>query len=166
MKRYAKKLEVMIGLVDSIAQLSQCRRASIGCVIFPNDCTNIFSIGYNGPPRGISNNACTGITGKCGCAHAEANALAKLDVQHPALIIALTCTPCEYCANLILNTNNVIGIIYRYEYRDLTGLIKLESCGITCFRSNEIEDYASLEGEDSKEHYCLIRKLQIIKNRA
>jgi len=114
----------MVRFGDDLAKLSDCKRQQQGAVIFPVDCSMVYSIGYNGPARGRSNTSCLGedAVGFCGCAHAECNAVAKFN-PHSAKESVMYCTtePCAWCANAILNAGRIRGIIYRNTYRDPQG---------------------------------------------
>ncbi len=119
MKRYKNKIMTMCGFGDDLAVFSACKRLQVGCVIFPTDCSAVYSIGYNGPARGIPNDSCTGEATQCGCAHAEANAISKLnpDVLRPCLIYTTT-EPCPVCTPLILNlAPPIVGILYNRKFR-------------------------------------------------
>lgn len=122
--RYIAKLQRFIRFGDSIAGLSTCKRAKVGAVVFPCDCTAVYAIGYNGPVRGSDNDSCRDGEGNCGCAHAEGNAIAKLSAIKPSLIYCST-SPCEFCANMIINSCTIVGCICGSIYRDKTGLLKL-----------------------------------------
>lgn len=124
--RYTRKLQLMARLAESAAELSSCQRATVAAVIAPYDCSIVAAIGYNGPAAGLS--SCNGEKGRCGCAHAEANALVKLDSHRfPAssLILFSTWSPCLYCAPLIINCASVGAFLYRTQYRDPAGLALL-----------------------------------------
>ena len=120
-KRYVKKLLMMCAFGSSLAELSTCKRAQTACVLFSLHCTNVWSIGYNGPARGLPNDACTEVEGDCGCVHAEANAIAKLYERENYIAYAST-MPCQHCASLLVNTGRCAGLIYDVLYRDAKGL--------------------------------------------
>jgi deoxycytidylate deaminase len=119
--RHLEKLEVFTSLAERLATLSTCKRYSVGCVIVPEDLTSVYAIGYNGPPSGEPNDSCLGVTGGCGCLHAEANAMTKLGQVRDALLIC-TVAPCWQCAGLILNSKKIGRVKYVHEYRDASGL--------------------------------------------
>lgn len=129
--RISAKLKIMSNFADTIKGLSCCKRAEVGCIIFTPDFTSVCSIGYNGPARGESNDCCTNEPGKCGCIHAEANALLKLDSPKMNLILYSTTAPCVNCAGLILNTRQIIQVRYKLVYRSNEGVQRLERAGIT-----------------------------------
>lgn len=121
-ERYAKKVRAFCDFGYRLGQeLSCCKRASCGAIIFPTDCSTVTSVGYNGPASGLLNDSCGGLEakGRCGCAHAEANAIAKASwrLGEPCILYT-TMSPCAYCAPLILNVPNVVGVIFDKPYRD------------------------------------------------
>lgn len=123
------KLDVMVEFATNLAQLSYCKRAKVGCIIVPKDYTQVLSIGYNGPPSGVSNNACTNEPGKCGCIHAEMNALIKLKTCSTDLILITTTSPCVLCAGLIINSKQIGTVFYCEDYRDTRPIDMLkEAC--------------------------------------
>lgn len=104
-----------------LAQLSTCKRAKVGCVVVPDDLSMVYSIGYNGPPAGEPNDSCTGEQGRCGCVHAEANAVVKLGPVTEAVLVCTT-APCLACAGLIVNCRKIHCVVYGLAYRDESGL--------------------------------------------
>lgn len=123
MERYIHKLQTFVNIGRLLANLSTCKRKKVSAVIFPTDCSRIYAIGYNGPSRGLPNDACTDAEGKCGCVHAEANALIKFDdgVARPS-IMYVSIEPCQQCASMILNCNSVVGILFDEQYRERVGV--------------------------------------------
>jgi len=117
------------------AARSLCKQENrkIGCVITTEDMRLVLSTGYNGPPRPLGNSACRNIPGDCGCSHAEANAIAMVDGTIPDKIMFVTMAPCEYCANLIVQSN-IFKVFYCEPYRDSRGLDRLEACGVIVIR--------------------------------
>ena len=137
--RYAKKLATMFDFARALAKLSTCKRACEGAIIFSGDCSRVYAIGYNGPPRGQENDACTGAEGACGCVHAEANAIVKANLS-PSTPALMYCTraPCAACAGLIVNSRVVYAVIYGQEYRDSTGIWRLAAAGVLTALAEEV----------------------------
>lgn len=119
MKRYAEKLLTMVRFGWDLKNLSTCKRATVGAVVFAPDCSRVFSIGYNGPARTRHNNACRNSEGDCGCVHAEANAMVKLQGERGLMYCSTL--PCEACASLILNSGAIRGFIWSGKYRSDVG---------------------------------------------
>lgn len=132
--RRSQKLRIFSTFARSLGTLSTCKRASVGCVIVTPTLTEVLSIGYNGPPKGVSNESCRADVGECGCCHSESNALVKLKTERTDLLLICTTSPCERCAGLIVNCGRVSEVMYLDEYRDLTGVELLRKCGIVTGR--------------------------------
>lgn len=126
MHRYKQKIRTMITFCQDLGGLSTCRRYPTSAIIFPVDCTSVYAIGYNGTPAGLPNDSCIGITGACGCIHAEANALLKLADQQGAIMYC-TIAPCMQCAGLILNSKRIRYVIYGQLYRNELGINRLRT---------------------------------------
>jgi len=137
MTRYQRKLKKFINFATELASLSTCQRYTVGCIVFPEDFSIVAAIGYNGPAKGIHNNSCEGKPGECGCAHAEANAIAKLKEKGP---FTMFCTrqPCVACANAIINSGAIDKFIYGQQYRDPKGTRLLMKAGIEVIGLDEI----------------------------
>lgn len=144
--RYANKLMKMIRFATDLADLSKCKRSQVGCVIFPLDCSAVYALGYNGPGRNLSNESCTEEAKRCGCAHAEANALTKLSPNTcKRSLIYTTTMPCPYCAPLIVNANIFEGMIWGKTYDDILGLDIVKSSGMHTVHQAQVEFVANNE---------------------
>jgi len=123
---------------DLLIPLSTCKRLQVSTIIFPTDCSMVYSIGFNGQPRGIDNNKCNGQDGEygCGCLHAEQNALMKfnMDTSKPSLLY-VTYPPCIRCASLILNCTKIIGVLYKNPHHNRKGTTLLEENAIRVVRA-------------------------------
>ncbi len=133
--RLVSKLKVFTDLTTSLASLSTCKRpgSNLGCVVIPQDMSEVVAIGYNGPAAGEGPSCCKGqdAVGSCGCIHAEANAVAKMHTRQTGLVMIATFSPCELCAGLVINTRRVDFFLYHSVYRDRSGLDRLDRAGIT-----------------------------------
>lgn len=111
------------------SQRALCKRPDreIGCVITTGDMQTILSFGYNGPPRQMGNDACTGEKGDCGCMHAEINALLKCDYTIPGKLLFVTMAPCKLCAAAIAQAE-IAQVYYCAPYRNIEGLELLAKC--------------------------------------
>lgn len=101
-------------------------------------------MGYNGGPRGGRNTCARNTPGRCGCLHAETNALIKADPTEDK-IAYLTMSPCELCSVALVN-GRVKKVIYSMEYRDTTGLKILSEAGINSQLSHVAPLGASVPG--------------------
>ena len=130
-KRQSQKLRSFTDFTHSLASHSTCKRASVGAIVVDMDLTVVRAIGYNGQPRLLPNDGCTGVKGMCGCVHAEANAICKLGDKGRLMIC--TTAPCTRCAGLIINSGIIEAVLYKNLYRDEVGLSNLKTANIrTC----------------------------------
>jgi deoxycytidylate deaminase len=129
---------MFVKFANQLGDLSTCRRRRIGAIIFPKDFTEVLAIGYNGPASGLDNGSCKDISHRCGCIHAEANAIVKLHTHQTDLVIYSTVAPCEHCAGLIINTKRISHCIYSMSYSDTEGIDKLKLVGIDTENVNKI----------------------------
>ena len=120
-----------------LAKRSTCKTPDrqVGCVIVTSDYSSIEAWGYNGGPAGIDDtcdfNPDVKVGSRCNCAHAEMNAISKLDsTKHTDLILYVTLQPCMLCATLIVNTKSISKVVYLDEYRDKRPLFILEEAGL------------------------------------
>jgi dCMP deaminase len=121
---------IWIDFASALALRSTCSRASVGCVVVSTDNSTVLGLGYNGGARGVSNACLSDEPGKCGHIHAEINALLKANYRDAATRKAyLTLSPCFACATALINFG-VEEVIYRDEYRDLTGVKLLGEAGV------------------------------------
>ncbi|OGM99949.1 MAG: hypothetical protein A3B91_04915 [Candidatus Yanofskybacteria bacterium RIFCSPHIGHO2_02_FULL_41_29] len=100
---------------------STCERLNVGCIITSNDFQRVYSYGYNGNAKGFENKCDSNETGKCGCIHAEANALIKCSIVDAQKVILITQSPCKMCAKMIVNSG-ASRVYYFSNYRLDEGL--------------------------------------------
>ena len=130
--RRRAKLNVFVQFTKGLAGLSTCSRLTVACTIFDEGLSKVHAIGYNGQPAGVPHSRCSGSQGSCGCVHAEANALVKLDTPDKGLVLYTTHSPCAHCAGLIINSGKIAKVLYNVEYRDAEPISLLKSAGIEC----------------------------------
>jgi deoxycytidylate deaminase len=109
------KASTFMGFANGLSALSTCKRKGCGALLTPRDFTRVVAVGYNGPSRLESNDACPGTEG-CGCLHAEVNCLTK--PRYPTdvdLLLLVTRAPCLHCAKVVCNSGAVTGVVYVYE---------------------------------------------------
>lgn len=138
--RLVRRLRIFRRFVEDLSSLSTCRRKKVGCLVTTDDLSEVLSIGYNGQPVGISNDRCRSEEGRCGCVHAEANAIVKLRSMQSGLVLLCTCSPCESCAGLISNSKKVRYVLYGEDYRDLVGKTIMHSAGILFLPMDELTE--------------------------
>lgn len=135
MSRQMDKLMCLVKFARDSASLSCCKRAQCGAIVFPADLSGVYEIGHNGPAARLPNDSCRDTEGACGCCHAEANTIAKLDsrrIRHA--VMYSTTAPCELCAGLIVNCGAIDLVIYTTPYRNTLGVDLLEAAGIRVVR--------------------------------
>lgn len=120
------KIELMTAVARLVATRSTCKRAQVGAIVTDVDMTTIVSMGYNGPAHGQPNDACTNEVGRCGCVHAEVNALVKAPYRPGELRLFTTTSPCHMCASLITNAG-IAYVVMDRAYRDTSSLAIMES---------------------------------------
>lgn len=130
--RRETKLSVFVQFAKNLSSLSTCKRLTVACIIFDDALSKVHAIGYNGQPAGVPHSRCSGVAGSCGCVHAEANALVKLDTPDKGLVLYTTHSPCTHCAGLIINSGKVSKVLYDIEYRDTEPINLLKSAGVEC----------------------------------
>lgn len=130
--------EICMDIAKKLALRSTCKTPNrqVGCVITTNDYSRILSWGYNGGPSNLDEECDYDPDvekgSRCQCAHAEMNALTKLDSGgYNDLIMYVTLQPCKLCSTLIINTKCISQIVYLHEYRDKKPIFSLEAAGIT-----------------------------------
>lgn len=116
-------------MAEELAKRSTCARLQVGAVITDANLSNVLGIGYNGNASGLPNQCDTEIPGKCGCIHAEMNALVKAPGSVRDKVVFVTTSPCTMCSKLIIQSG-VTHVFYRNAYREPVGLNFLTQAGI------------------------------------
>jgi dCMP deaminase len=120
------------------AECSSAKRLKVGCIAvkeYDSSTSSIVSIGYNGTPNGWSSNLCEHTetnTTLPEVIHAEMNCICKLaksGISSTGCILFITHSPCLECAKLI-RQSGIQQVYYGFKYRDESGLLLLEKCGI------------------------------------
>lgn len=109
---------------------SSCKRNQVGCVIAKDSRT--IAIGYNGTLPNSNNNCEEDSETKPTVIHAEQNAIAfaaKNGIATKDTTMYITLSPCPVCA-LIMVQAGIKRVVYKEEYRDLTGLEILKEAHI------------------------------------
>lgn len=113
------------------ASLSCCKRKKVGALIVKDG--TIISDGFNGTPKGFPND-CEDADGNTHwyVLHAEANAMLKVarsTQSTDGATLYVTYSPCKECSKMIVQSG-IKRVIYREEYRDLSGVKILREAGI------------------------------------
>lgn len=131
--------QIFMQFAQSLAERSTCARAKVGCVVVTEDNHRVLSIGYNGGARGLPNGCDSTEPGKCGCLHAEENALIKMNFNEPSpKKLYTTTSPCVMCAKRIVNAG-IKEVIFQKYYRTADGERILSQAGIK-YRKFEVPE--------------------------
>ena len=129
-------------MASVLATLSYAKRRKVGCLIVKD--TQIIAEGYNGTPKGFSNE-CEYYSYVDECytkpevLHAESNAIAKIARSNNSSVgstLYVTLAPCFDCAKLIIQAG-IDRVVYRDEYPK-NGLALLNKAGVTVSQIKEI----------------------------
>ena len=117
------------------AKMSKARRKRVGCTLVTPVGITISS--FNGTPSG-TDNTCEGV-GEDGelytfdwTLHSEDNTVAKcarMGVSTEGSTMYVSLSPCAHCCALMIQAG-IKELVYLEEYRDVTPLDMLRSCGI------------------------------------
>ena len=136
--RFMRKLGLFLGLADNLADLSTCKRGGNACVILRPDFSEA-TFGYTGPPAGLPNEACLNVSKRCGCPHAEINAIMKLPGECNNYRMIVTSTPCLYCAGTIINCGRISHVLAMQTHHTLDGMSRLLEAGINVIHLDAVE---------------------------
>ncbi len=123
---------IWLRLAEDLALRSTCGRKQVGCVVVSADNRQVLSMGYNGNAPGLPNRCDdANVSGRCGCIHAEANAVFSCRESRTTLkAVYVSVAPCLMCAKALLQLGNVRWVVYRKAYRDHAGTKLLQKQGI------------------------------------
>jgi dCMP deaminase len=98
----------------------------VGAAIVSSDFRQVFAVGYNGNASGLPNGCDSAEPGKCGCIHAETNAVVSCTAARAEpKILFCTHLPCMACAKLIIQLGGVQEVYYQQDYRLKDSLVAL-----------------------------------------
>lgn len=135
--------DIYMDMAFNISMRSTCTERHVGAVITSKDFENVYSIGYNGNYKG-GPNTCDHVGIKCGCIHAEINALIKCSIKDKQKVMFVTLAPCEMCAKTMINSG-FSTIYYGCSWKDNPGISLLEGAGIKCIHLEQYQD--ALQGQ-------------------
>lgn len=113
-----------------ISRRSSCLKRPVGAILLIDN--RIIAQGYNGVLPGVDPLEGIDEDGITHTVHAEANIIAfcaKHGISTNGATIYITLSPCEKCAELIVQSG-IMKVFYIEEYRDLTGIDILLEQGI------------------------------------
>jgi dCMP deaminase len=129
---------ISMELAFALSSRSTCRRLAVGCVITSTDHRKVLSVGYNGNATGLDNDCDGHEPGKCGCLHAEENAVINADVPRSVeKFVYCTNEPCVLCAKRLINLGGVRRVMFVEPYR-LGARATLARAGIKAFQMDPI----------------------------
>jgi dCMP deaminase len=143
--------KVYMDLAIGMSQRSTCRRLQVGCAIVSVDYRKVLAVGYNGNASGLNNDCDSDEPGKCGCLHAEENAVINCDVPRATpKVVYCSHLPCAMCAKRLINLGGVVRVIYKEDYRirDSVKLLHLSKIGVARFIEPNPPAYVELHFED------------------
>lgn len=121
---------IWMSFAESVARRSYDPRLQVGSIIVTEDNSQVLSIGYNGNYSGGPHEHESCEPGQSGFIHAEVNCLIKCDYNTlKKKHMYITHSPCKDCCKLIINAK-IEKVVYRYLYRDASGLQLLRDAGI------------------------------------
>ena len=125
--------QTYLKMAESWSALSKAKRKKVGCLIVKDGM--IISDGYNGTPKGFSNECeeiatprhtdyPTALVTKPEVLHAESNAITKLaksTQSSDGATLYTTISPCFQCAKLMIQSG-IARVVYREKYKDDLGI--------------------------------------------
>lgn len=118
-------------LARGMSRRSTCRRLKVGCAITSVDHRYVYAVGFNGNASGLANDCDSDEPGKCGCLHAEENAVINCDVSRERQkVVFCTHLPCVMCAKRLINLGGVTKVVFAEAYRSTDSLALFEKVGI------------------------------------
>lgn len=142
-----ERIRVFNNFALSLSRLSKCEERSVAAVIADSDLMQVYSIGINGGPRGLSNCLCVE-PGKYGCVHAEINALIKCTTLDRDKVMFVTLAPCEQCAAAMINSG-FSKVFYTEDWKNNPGVEMLRKADIPVVKvniTNRIEFFECSDG--------------------
>lgn len=162
---YAQWLIHELNFVTAEATNStDCLRKGVGCSLTRG--REVLARSYNGPSR--MTHDCTNVVGGCGCSHSEPRVIMKamrttdIGIYGGRTVMICTYSPCTNCANIILDSGVVCGIVWRIDTQhDMRGAEILRS-DIQVLKMEElrflIENYQQLAEDRWKGIYATLRE--------
>lgn len=124
---------IYMQMCESLALRSHHPKFKVGCLITSVDFSQVYSVGYNGYHSGGTNKLKNTKPGESEFVHAECNALIKnKGSKTEPKILFTTLSPCYLCAQCIINSKEIVHVIYKKKYRDDRGIKLLNKMGIKC----------------------------------
>jgi dCMP deaminase len=138
--------QTFMQVAQIFADRATCHSLKVGCVIVSED-NRIIAQGYNGDVAGAPD--CQGesclVNGRCGgvTIHAEQNALyyaAKRGISVLGSTAYVTTVPCAMCMKGLAQSG-IVKVVYRDDYRDMTGIDIARKYGIQIIKMSTDDDH-------------------------
>jgi dCMP deaminase len=137
----------------AFSKYSTCNRLAVGAMFVDPRSEQVLCFGYNGTWAGGPNDCDSLEPGKCGCIHAEVNAITKATQTLEGSTLYVTTAPCFTCSKLLIN-RRIARVFYLKAYRDVSGIRLLRENGIEVTRYNDLVDFSSLVAEETVSCSC------------
>lgn len=129
---------IYMSMATLLSERATCTRLCVGCVITSADFRHVYGVGYNGNATGLSNCCDSDEPGKCGCLHAEENAVINCTVsRREEKIVFCTHLPCVLCAKRLINLGGIKQVYYATDYRIKDSLVVFDAVGIPIEKFND-----------------------------
>ena len=111
--------KTMLELAQTISKLSKDPRTKVGAILL-SKCGKKLSMGYNGFPQGVEENAdlWQRENKQHYVQHAEINAIVNSDFEKEGATLYCTLQPCTTCLGAIINAG-IKRIVFENEYKSL-----------------------------------------------
>lgn len=127
-----KYINAYMDMTLRFAETSEAERLKVAAMLVKRG--SILAIGINGSPAGWPTNVCEDETGQTAwyVRHAEQACLDRMlhsNETTDGAIMLVSHAPCKLCS-LRIKDAGITKVYYRHNYRDLSGVDYLKSCGV------------------------------------
>lgn len=133
---------IFMNLAEQIASRSTCVRTQVGAIFVDDSYQKVLAIGYNGGLPNDKNQCESLLPGKCGCIHAEQNAMMKATESLNGSTLFVTLSPCIDCAKSLI-LRGIKRVIYNNAYRDDSGIKLLIKAGVIVVQWKDFVEHAN-----------------------
>ncbi len=140
-------------ITEAAARRTKCKRKGVGCGLYNlyEGRNELVVEMFNGPTR--SGFQCTNVIGACGCIHSEPRCLMRAMTlgYQSGLIMFCTYSPCVPCANMIIESGLVAGVVREVFTKypppgDERGEQFLKDAGIDVVTLEQLKEFKGIEG--------------------
>lgn len=119
-------------MAHTVSKRATCFRLNVGALLVVRN--RIVGMGYNGQEPGEAHCASMCKPGECNTTHAEMNCLRHAAETKDLGDLYCTDSPCQACANAIMESGRVARVFYDREYRDRSPVVDLHYRGVQVYR--------------------------------